>query len=171
MIYISRRLRATHAKCNEIMDQCPRLRICIEQRPLAGQCIPPLKHVLLVLRYGSAIRIATIKCNNFFIGLLPLQPSLKISRKPFAQTDKQTDNDDYIFSLAEVIYYLRTEKVDGSPRKLRQGKWIYTYIYAVLQKNRFCMRSETKTCHCLFPDKCSPIFKILSLYMTLRSIL
>ena len=89
------------------------------QRKSLGQCITPPRHVFPVSRYrsgsgirysGSVIRIATKFCS-----VAHCQPFLKIScksdqnflrkganRQTATQTDIQTNNDDYITSLAEV---------------------------------------------------------------------
>ena len=88
------------------------------------QCIPSLRHVLSVSRYGSGfgsvsgsvIRIAIKKINYLFTG----QPSPKISHHKIRsevsaqlasrQTDRQRNNDDDGSTLAEVINDVKTRE-------------------------------------------------------------
>jgi len=81
----------------------------IKQLEVLGQCIPPPRHVLPVSRYRhgsvSVIRIAT----KIICSLAHCQPSVKFRANPFASfcakllTDKQTNNDENITSMAEVM--------------------------------------------------------------------
>jgi len=88
-----------------------------------GQCIPPPRHVLPVSRHESGsgsvsesvcvIRIATKTL--IVLSLAHCQTSVKISCKSVRtflqkvsnkQTDKQTNNDDYISSLADLKMFI-----------------------------------------------------------------
>jgi len=83
-------------------------RRCDEKLEALGQCIPPPRHVLPVSRSGPG---SLPKFNHLFTGLLPTfrENFRQIRSEVFGQscylTNKQTNNDDYIYSLslAEVI--------------------------------------------------------------------